>query len=159
MAPTEGICSGSPTQPSPGAAKSYVYRTLSILNECIDHVLTTLRALTRSSFADRDSLKNARNAFEEIRAGVNAGIVERLSERERLDEGRFWKQRRTSERKWHDPDDVYIEVERREVERRKRGLPARIGIIHDEVARPEVTAPRALKKVPKRPGRKARRNR
>ena len=45
-----------------------------------------------------------------------------------------------SEKKWRDPDDVYIEVERREEERKKLGLPSRvIGNIlpHSAVAQAE----------------------
>jgi len=33
---------------------------------------------------------------------------------------------RAFEKKWRDPDDVYIEVERREEERKKVGLPSRV---------------------------------
>ena len=47
---------------------------------------------------------------------------------------------RTFEKKWRDPDDVYIEVERREEERKKLGLPLRvIGSIlpHSAVAQAE----------------------
>jgi hypothetical protein len=36
-----------------------------------------------------------------------------------------------------DPDDVYINVERREEERRKRGLPPRVGIIPRSVVAAE----------------------
>jgi prolyl oligopeptidase PreP (S9A serine peptidase family) len=32
-------------------------------------------------------------------------------------------------KKWRDPDDVYIDVEQREEERKKSGLPPRIGIV------------------------------
>ena len=48
---------------------------------------------------------------------------------ERIDEGRFWKQKRAYEKKWRDPDDVYLDVEQREEERKKQGLPPRIGIV------------------------------
>ena len=48
---------------------------------------------------------------------------------ERVDEGRFWKQKYAYEKKWRDPDDVYIEVEQREQERKQQGLPPRIGIV------------------------------
>jgi hypothetical protein len=52
-------------------------------------------------------------------------------------ERRFWKQRRV-EKKWRDPDDVYIEVGRREEERKKQGLPPRLGVLpHSVVAEEE----------------------
>ena len=69
---------------------------------------------------------------------MNADFTERLAESERFDEGRFWKQRREFEKKWRDPDDVYIDVERREEERKKQGLPPRLGILpHSAVAEEE----------------------
>ena len=71
---------------------------------------------------------------------MNADFTEYLADSERFDEGHFWKQRRVFEKKWRDPDDVYIEVERREEERKKLGLPSRvIGSIlpHSAVAQAE----------------------
>ena len=57
---------------------------------------------------------------------------------ERIDEGRLWKQKRAYEKRWRDPDDVYIDVEQREEERKKQGLPPRIGIVpHSAVAAEE----------------------
>ena len=42
------------------------------------------------------------------------------------------------EKKWRDPDDVYIEVARREEERKKQGLPPRLGVLpHSAVAEEE----------------------
>jgi hypothetical protein len=80
-------------------------------------------------FARKDFLRCAQDEIEELRAGVNADLIEELANRERRDEGRFWKRRRAYEKKLDDPDDVYINVEQRERERRKRGLPPRIGLI------------------------------
>ena len=83
-------------------------------------------------------MQSALAEIEEVRSGVNADFVEQLGDRERSDEGRFWKQRRAFEKKWHDPDDVYIDVERREQERKKQGLPSRVGVIpHFAIAEQE----------------------
>jgi hypothetical protein len=57
---------------------------------------------------------------------MNADFTEQLADSERFDEGQFWKQRRAFEKTWRDPDDVYIDVERREEERKKQGLPPRV---------------------------------
>jgi hypothetical protein len=78
--------------------------------------------------------------IEEVRCDMNADFTEKLADSERFDEGHFWKLRRAFEKKWRDPDDVYIEVERREEERKKLGLPSRvIGSIlpHSAVAQAE----------------------
>ncbi len=82
---------------------------------------------------------------------MNAGITEHLSDSERFDEGRFWKQRREFEKKWRDPDDVYIDVQRPEEERKKKGLPPRLGVLpHSAVAEEEQRweAEQERKKVP-----------
>ena len=69
---------------------------------------------------------------------MNADFTEHLADSERFDEGHFWKQRRGFEKKWRDPDDVYIDVERREEERKKQGLPPRVGIVpHSAVSEEE----------------------
>jgi len=60
---------------------------------------------------------------------MNAAFTDHLADSERFDESRFWQQRRKFEKKWRDPDDVYIEVQRREEERKKHGLPPRLGVL------------------------------
>lgn len=59
---------------------------------------------------------------------------------ERIKAPADFRDRRAFEKKWRDPDDVYIDVERREEERKKLGLPSRvIGSIlpHSAVAQAE----------------------
>jgi hypothetical protein len=89
-------------------------------------------------FAHKESVQCAIVEIEEVRCDMNADITEHLADSERFDEGRFWKQRRQFEKKWRDPDDVYIEVERREEERKKKGLPPRLGVLsHSALAEEE----------------------
>jgi hypothetical protein len=89
-------------------------------------------------FADKDSVQSAIVEIEEVRCDMNADFAEHLVDNERLDEGHFWKQRRAFEKKWRDPDDVYIDVERREDERKRQGLPPRVGVLpHSAVAEEE----------------------
>ena len=100
--------------------------------------MDSLRGMGKFPFADRESLQCALAEIEEVRADVNADFTEHLADSERFDEGRFWKQRRAYEKKWRDPDDVYIDVERREEERKKQGLPPRVGVVpHSAVAEEE----------------------
>ena len=80
-------------------------------------------------FANKESLCSAQAEIEEVRASMNADFTEQLGDRERHDEGRLWKQRRAIEKKWRDPDDVYIDVAHREEERKKQGLPPRVGVV------------------------------
>jgi hypothetical protein len=127
-----------PTQPSTRSPKLRIYESLFLLNQGVDHVVAILRGMEKFPFADKESLQCAQAEIEEVRASMNAGFVEHLTDSERFDEGRFWKQRREFEKKWGDPDDVYIDVQRREEERKKQGLPPRVGIVpHSAVAAEE----------------------
>jgi len=110
------------------------------LNQGIDHVVELLREMGKLPFAGNDSMQCAIVEIEEVRCDMNADFTKHLADSERFDEGHFWKQRRTFEKKWRDPDDVYIDVERREEERKEQGLPPRvIGSIlpHSAVAQAE----------------------
>jgi hypothetical protein len=104
----------------------------------MDHIITLLRDMEELPFADKESVQCAVVEIEEVRCDMNADFTEKLADSERFDKGRFWKQRREFEKKWRDPDDVYIEVGRREEERKKQGLPPRLGVLpHSAVAEQE----------------------
>lgn len=129
MADNEGIRSPFPSQPSARSAKLRIYESLFLLNQGVDHVVAILRDMEKFPFVDKESVRCAQAEIEEVRADMNADFAEHLLDSERHDEGRFWKQRRAYEEKWRDPDDVYLSVEEREEERKKQGLPPRVGII------------------------------
>ena len=138
MASNEGIGSPFLKQPSARSPKLRIYESLFLLNEGMDHLITLLHEMAKLPFADKESLQCAVVEIEEVRCDMNADFTEKLADSERLDEGRFWKQRREFEKKWRDPDDVYFEVERREEERKKQGLPPRLGVLpHPAVAAKE----------------------
>src|SRR5580692_6014365 len=134
MASREGIPSTFPTQPSARSPKLCFYESLFLWNQGVDQLLAILRRLEKLPF-DKRALQHTQAEIEELRAGVNADLVEEIGEHERREQGRFWKQRRAYEKTLEDPDDVYFEVEEREEQRRKQGLPPRLGIVpHSAVA-------------------------
>ena len=140
MGSNEGIGSPFLKQLSERSPKLRIYESLFLLNQGIDHVVALLRDMGKFPFADKDSMECAIVEIEEVRCDMNADFTEHLADRERFDEGHFWKQCHAFEKKWRDPDDVYIDVERREEERQKIGLPPRIiGNIlpHSAVAKAE----------------------
>ena len=151
MANNEGIGSPFPRQPSARSPKLHIYECLFLLNEGVEHVIALLHGMEKLPFADKESLQNAIVEIEEVRCDLNADFTEHLADSERFDEGRFWKQRRDLEKKWRDPDDVYIDIQRREEERKKQGLPPRLGVLpHSAVADEEQKweAEQERKKVP-----------
>src|SRR5215470_7138050 len=138
MATNESIRSPLPAQPSARSPKLRIYESLFLLNESMDHVIALLRGMEALPLAEKESLQCAVVQIEEVRCDVNADFTERLADSERFDEGRFWRQRRNFEKRWRDPDDVYFDVQRREEERKKQGLPPRLGILpHSIVAEQE----------------------
>ena len=138
MVSNEGIGSAFFKQPSTRSLKLRAYESLFLLNEGMDHIITLLRDMEKLPFADKDSVQCAVVEIEVVRCDMNADFTEKLADSERFDGGRFSKQRREFEKKWCDPDDVYIEVGRREKERKKQGLPPRLGVLpHSVVAEEE----------------------
>lgn len=108
------------------SAKARPYEGLYSVNQNVDQLISLLRKMEWLRVADSDSIETAVIEIEKIRCGVNAACAEKLADHERFEEGRFWKRGRMIEKKWRDPDDVYIDVQRREEERRKLRLPARV---------------------------------
>jgi hypothetical protein len=138
MAVNEVIRSTFPTQPSARSPKLRIYESLFLFNQSVDHLIDLLHGMERLPFAEKEELQSAVVEIEQVRCDMNADFAEHLVDSERFDEGRFWKQRRAFEKKWRDPDDVYIDVERREEERKKQGLPPRVGVLpHSAVAEEE----------------------
>jgi hypothetical protein len=140
MATNEGIGSPFFKQPAERSPKLCIYESLFLLNQGFDHIVALLHNMEELPFAEKEELRCAVVEIEEVRCDMNADFTEKLADRERFDEGHFWKLRRAFEKKWRDPDDVYIDVERREDERKKLGLPSRvIGSIlpHSAVAQAE----------------------
>lgn len=129
MASSEGTRSSFPAQPSSRSPKLRLYENLFVWNQGVDQLVAILRRMAKLSSAHNNVLHHAQNGIEEVRANVNADLLEEQAEFELKDAGRFYRQRRAYKKQLEDPDDVYIEVEHREVERKKQGLPPRIGII------------------------------
>lgn len=126
MADNEGIRSTFPTQPPACSPKLRIYESLFLFNQGVDHLVALLHDMQKLPFAEKEELRSAIVEIEEVRCDMNADFTGQLADSEHFDEGQFWKQRRASERTWRDPDDVYIDVERREEERKKQGLPPRV---------------------------------
>lgn len=111
------------------SAKIRFFESLFLWNQGVDQIVSTLHHMESFPFTRKKALQYAQAQIEEIRADVNADFMEELGDRELDDAGRFSKQRRAYEKKREDPDDVYIDVLHREEERKRQGLPPRVGIV------------------------------
>lgn len=146
MASNQSIGSPFARQLSARSRKLHVYETLFLLNESMDRAIGLLRIMKNLPSADKRSIQYAIIEIDEVRCGMNADFIECQADNERSDQGRFWKQRRELEKEWHDPDDVYIDVQRREDDRRKQGLPPRLGVLPQRM----VKGQRSFEPRPKR---------
>ena len=161
MASSEGIRSPFSTQVSTRSPKLRIYESLFLFNQGVNHLVALLRSMGKFSFVDKEELQSFQAEIEEVRCDMNADFAEYLVDSERSDEARFSKQRHEYEKQWRDPDDVYLNVERREEERKKQGLPPRVGIVpHSAVAaeeqRWEAEQERKKRRTPKRRNNKRR---
>jgi hypothetical protein len=138
MAATQGIRSCFPTQLIPRSPKLRIYEYLFLLNQKLQETVQILKQLEKCSWLRRDFLQSFQIEVEDLRAQTNFEVIGHLSDREQHDWAHFGKLRREWDRQFEDPDDVYLKAEQREVERRKQGLPPRLGIIpHEGIAAEE----------------------
>src|SRR5580700_12289950 len=138
MAATEGIRSSFSTQPVLHSPKLRVYEYLFLLNQKLQETVQILKQLEKCPWLRRDFLRSFQVEVEDLRAQTNFEVIEQMSDREQHDWAHFGKLRRAWDRQFEDPDDVYLKAEEREEERRKRGLPPRLGVIpHEAIAAKE----------------------
>jgi hypothetical protein len=129
MAATEGIRSSFSTQPVPHSPKLRIYEYLFLLNQKLQETVQILKQLEKYPWLRRDFLRS----FQ-----IEVEVIEHMSDREQHDWAHFGKLRRKWDQQFEDPDDVYLKAEQREEERRKQGLPPRLGIIpHEAIAAEE----------------------
>jgi hypothetical protein len=135
MADTEGIRSSFSTQLIPRSPKLRIYEYLFLLNQKLQETVQILKRLEKCPWLRRDFLRSFQIEVEDLRAQTNFEVIEHMSDREQHDWAHFGKLRREWDRQFEDPDDVYLKAEHREEERRKQGLPPRLGIIpHEAIA-------------------------
>ncbi len=135
MADKEGIRSSFSTQLIPRSPKLRVYEYLFLLNQKLQEAVQILHRLENCPWLRRDFLRSFQIEVEDLRAQTNFEVIEQMSDREQHDWAHFGKLRRQWDRQFEDPDDVYLKAKQREEERRKQGLPPRLGIIpHEAVA-------------------------
>ena len=155
MAATEGIRSSFSTQLIPRSPKLRIYQYLFLLNQKLQEAVQILRRLEKCPWLRRDFLRSFQVEVEDLRAQTNIEVIEQMSDREQHDWAHFGKLRREWDRQFEDPDDVYLKAEQREEQRRKQGLPRRLGVIPHEAIAAEGTRLDGEQSRKKSRGRKA----
>jgi hypothetical protein len=155
MAATQGIRSSFSTQPILQSTKLRVYEYLFLFNQKLQEAVQILKRLEKCSWLRRDFLRSFQIEVEDLRAQTNFEVLEHMSDREQHDWAHFGRLRREWDQQFEDPDDIYLKAEQREEERRKQGLPPRLGIIPHEAIAAEETRLEAKQVRKKKRSRKA----
>jgi hypothetical protein len=125
-----------------------IYEHLYFLNIYSQRLVDLIREITgKFGISRRDSLYHE-SLIQQVRAGVAGDVLDRMHGVEVTEEWLFGSLRREEEKGFHDPDDVYLEVQKREKERIKDGLAPRICFLdEDAVKNKRATTTRKSNKV------------
>jgi hypothetical protein len=103
---------------------------LNDLNRGVETALTMLETLAQYPELNNDGFVILQAYFREQLGDVNVTVLAALEEWEHDQMLAANRKRAAYEREIRDPDDCYLDVARREEERRQQGLPPLLGILH-----------------------------
>lgn len=95
------------------AAKLLVYEILATLNQRFEQAVLDLQRIQELAIVRRDLIGALRDVIEETRAWTNFEVIEVMHEREQRDWARFGRLRRQWEKKYEDPNDVFLQARRK----------------------------------------------
>jgi hypothetical protein len=107
-------------------------RNLQETVEILERICKLPRIFTRE---DKKKFHAYQVEIEFLRAEASQDIAEIMDAVEGKEAHRFWMQKKAYEESMSDPDDIYFEVIRREEELRKQGLPQRLEILREQLAK------------------------
>jgi hypothetical protein len=105
-----------------------VYQHLLLLNRNVTAAIDTLKKLAAYPELQNDSFLASSSYFREHLSDANVSILEALHDSEETAGGAAYMERRAYEKLVRDPDDCYLDVIRREKERKQQGLPPLLNI-------------------------------
>jgi hypothetical protein len=95
------------------------YELIRSMTEGFEQTIQSAKELRQVRLIPKDSLRSIVVGLQEARAGANADLSEKISERERAGHTRFGRQRRAHEKRLENSDDVYFDVLQRETNSRR----------------------------------------
>lgn len=108
-----------------------VYECLYLLNVHSQRIVDLLEDACTRFGVEHESLVYYQSLIQCVRAGASQNIVAFMNDIELTEEWLFERQRVNEERKFRDPQDAYLEVQRLEAERVEKGLPPRLQFLED----------------------------
>ena len=109
-----------------------IYECLYLINVHSQRLVDLLDEATGRFGVDREYLLYYQSLIQYVRAGASQDIIDFMNGVEITEEWLFDRQRAKEERGFRDPDDVYLEVRRREADRLSEGHPPRIHFIEPD---------------------------
>jgi hypothetical protein len=107
----------------------HVYESLYFLNRNVQDILVILEGIKKSPGMPQKSFESYKVELEYLRSHATQDVLEVMNDTEIHEMAKLGKQKKAYEDSIRDLDDVYFEVQRREKQRRKQGLPSLIGVL------------------------------
>jgi hypothetical protein len=111
-----------------------VYEHLYSLNVYAQKIVDLLKEVSSRFGLNREISLYHQSLIQYVRAAASRELLDSMSEIEHTEAWLFQSQRHVEEKKLYDPDDVYLQVREREVERINQGLPPRVEFLDEKLA-------------------------
>ena len=108
-----------------------VYECLYLINVYSQKLIDLLDEACNRFGVAHESFDHYQSLIQCLRAGASQDIVSFMNDVELTEEWLFERLRVNEERKFRDPEDVYLEVRRQEAERAEKGLPPLVQFLKD----------------------------
>ncbi|SRR5258707_3233941 len=106
-----------------------VYESLYFLNRNVQDLLVILEEIKKAPGIPKRSFDAYKVDIEYLRSHATQDVLEIMNDKEIDEMARLGKQKKAYNDSLRDLDDVYFEVQEREEQRRRQGLPSLIGVL------------------------------
>lgn len=106
-----------------------VYESLYFLNRNIQDLLVILEEIKKAPGMPKKAFDAYKVEIQYLRSHATQDVLEVMNDKEIDEMATLGRQKRAYEDSLRDLDDVYFEVQEREEQRRKQGLPSLIGVL------------------------------
>jgi len=106
-----------------------IYESLYLLNRNLQETIDLLDHIQRCPHMAKGKFKAYQVEIECLRSEATQDVLEIMNDIEIHEAYKWDKQKKAYDDGRRDPDDIYLEVQERELQRRKEGLPPLIGIL------------------------------
>ena len=106
-----------------------VYESLYFSNRNVQDILGILEEIKNAPGMPKKSFESYQVEIRYLRSHATQDVLEVMNDKEIYEMAKLGRQKKAYDDRIRDLDDVYFEVQHREEERRKQGLPSLIGVL------------------------------